>query len=271
MQKIKKVTGLKLHSQAEGDRVYIDDDGELYISNTSLLSKYEDKTGLDKWIAKLGVEEAERQRDAASERGTLSHTEVEYFLTHNKLPENVSKFSKVAIDGFYSSTEIVEMEGLVGYNDGNVRFAGRFDQLLRIKSGSFRYIDSTETLPDKLLLCDLKTKAKAPNLEFAYMFKHLLQSSAYVVAKELSDDISIDGVAIIFASPQTCKQVYLSRENIEYYWNVFYSLMEDYYKVKPLDKSWARLIAGAEYCWDKHLSAFVPKTPTQIIKIPVLS
>jgi hypothetical protein len=265
---LKKVTGIKLYSQTEGERIYADDDGELYISNTSLLSKYEDKTGLNDWVARIGKEEADRIRDEASERGTLAHSEIEYYLEHNKYPETISKYSKAAIDGFYGCTEIVEMEGLVAFNDGKVRFAGRFDQLLKIKAGTFRYIDSIQTLPDKLLLCDLKTKAKAPSMEFSYMFKHLLQSSAYVVAKELIDDISIEGVAIIFASPKTCKQVYLSRDNIDYYWDIFYSMLEDYYEITPLTQTWARMIAGAEYCWNERINTFDSKKPIQIIKLP---
>ena len=265
---MKKVTGIRLHSQTEGERLYIDDDGELYISNTSLLSKYENKAGLDAWIERIGEEEANRIRDEASERGTLAHSEIEYYLEHNTYPEAISKYSKVAIEGFYGCTEIVEMEGLVAFNDGKVRFAGRFDQLLRIKPNTFRYIDSTEFLPAKLLLCDLKTKAKAPTMEFSYIFKHLLQSSAYVVAKELIEGICIDGIAIIFASPRTCKQVYLSRENIDYYWDIFYSMLEDYHKIKPLTQTWERMIAGAEYCWDIETNSFHSKTPTQIIKLP---
>lgn len=265
---MKTVKGIKLHTQTEGERIYIDDDGELYISNTSLLSKYEDKTGLDSWIARIGEEEATRIRDEASERGTLAHSEIEHYLEHNICAANFSKYSKVAIDGFYGSTEMVEMEGLVAFNDGKVRFAGRFDQLLRIKPNTFRYIDSTESVPAKLLLCDLKTKAKAPTLEFAYMFKHLLQSSAYVVAKELIEGISIDGIAIIFASPKTCKQVYLPREHIDYYWNIFYSMLEDYHGIKPITQTWSRMVAGAEYCWDTRANSFSPKTPVQIIKLP---
>jgi hypothetical protein len=266
---LKKVTNLRLHSQEEGGkRLYIDDDNELYISTTSLLSLYEDQTGLQKWVESLGKEEADRQRDEAAQRGTLAHSEVEHFLEHKTFPDNISVFGKVAIEGFYNSTEIYEMEGLVAYNDGNVRFAGRFDQLLTIPANTFRTKDSIEYLEKKLVICDLKTKKKAPNLQFAYMFKHLLQSSAYVIAKELIDDIVIDGIVIIFASPKMCKQVYLPREYIDYYWGVYHSFLEDYYGITKLTKTWNELVAAAEYCWNDTTYSFTAKTPVQIIKVP---
>jgi hypothetical protein len=74
------LTTLKVHEEGDRGRLYIDSEDKLYISTTSLLSIYEDKTGLNAWIAKLGEEEAIKQRDEAANRGTLAHLDIEDFL-----------------------------------------------------------------------------------------------------------------------------------------------------------------------------------------------
>ena len=87
-----------------------------YISCTSLLSFYEDKKGLNNWIAKLGEEEAAIQRDLASERGTRAHSFIENHPlnpSEELLTSIDCKFALNAIRGFYSKASPLELEGFV--------------------------------------------------------------------------------------------------------------------------------------------------------------
>lgn len=61
-------------------RVYRDQNGEVYHSVTHILKETSDTTGLERWIARLGPEEATTQRNVAATRGNLTHSQAEYLL-----------------------------------------------------------------------------------------------------------------------------------------------------------------------------------------------
>ena len=61
-------------------RVYRDSKGTLYHSVTHILKETSDTTGLERWIARLGPEEATTQRNVAATRGNLTHSQAEYLL-----------------------------------------------------------------------------------------------------------------------------------------------------------------------------------------------
>jgi hypothetical protein len=61
-------------------RVYRDTKGEVYHSVTHILKETSDNTGLERWIARLGPEEATQQRDVAATRGNMAHSQAEYLL-----------------------------------------------------------------------------------------------------------------------------------------------------------------------------------------------
>lgn len=244
------LTTLQVHEEGDRGRLYIDAESKLYISTTSLISLYEDKTGLNAWIERLGEEEANAQRDAAGDRGTLAHNQIEHYLNTGEIKSEFSKFSINAIEGFYKNVEIVSAEEQIAYDDGYVRFAGRFDQLLRLKPNTFYLEGSDVPLSDKLVICDLKTKKVAKPLNTQTTFRALLQASAYIQAKEHLDNIEIDGAVIVFVSPRTCKKIYLSREDIKKYWEIYHLLLLDYFDIKPLTKSWNYYMASIEFSFN---------------------
>lgn len=244
----------------KGLRVYTDANGLDYISCTSLLGLYEDQSGLRIWEEKLGIEEANRQRDEAAERGTYAHELVEWYLNapldkrHELELECPSVYAKNAIKGFYSNVVPLEMEEVLLFNDGKVRFAGRFDQIVEFPDGTFCFEDGTY-VPGGRVMVDLKTKAQSKGIKHTFIFKHLLQASAYIVAKEAQSGIKLDGAVIVFSYPRSCKKVYLSRYSVDKYWDVYYKLLSDYYSIKPLTESWNYLSSRMEYAWcDKTLS-----------------
>jgi hypothetical protein len=72
-------------------RVYRDQKGNVYSSVTHILGQTSDRTGLERWVARLGVEEANQQRDVAAKRGNLAHNQAEYLLkTAQRLARNTA-------------------------------------------------------------------------------------------------------------------------------------------------------------------------------------
>ena len=61
-------------------RVYRDIKGNIYHSVTHILKETSDKTGLERWEARLGPVEASCQRNVAATRGNMAHSQAEYLL-----------------------------------------------------------------------------------------------------------------------------------------------------------------------------------------------
>ena len=61
-------------------RVYRDQNGNIYHSVTHILKETSDKTGLERWEARLGPVEATCQRNVAATRGNMAHSQAEYLL-----------------------------------------------------------------------------------------------------------------------------------------------------------------------------------------------
>jgi hypothetical protein len=61
-------------------RVYRDTKGTVYHSVTHILKETSDKSGLERWEARLGPTEATQQRNVAATRGNMAHSQAEYLL-----------------------------------------------------------------------------------------------------------------------------------------------------------------------------------------------
>lgn len=260
----KTLENLRVHSEDEEQgRIYIDHEDVLYISASSLLSKYEDKSGLLAWRKRKGEAVANQLSQEAATRGNLAHKELEHYLEFGTEP--VSSFTKQSLS-FYAHVDMVAVEEQIVFSDGKVRFAGRFDQLVSIPSGKFRVENTEDVLSEKKVICDLKTKTRAPNLTMDVIFKNLLQGAAYVVAKEILSQERLDGLVLVYASPRTSKTIYLNREDLEYYWEVYYGFLEDYYGIKPLARDWNYYKHRASMYWNDTLKTFEDKLPVFLHK-----
>jgi ATP-dependent exoDNAse (exonuclease V) beta subunit len=72
-------------------RVYRDQKGTIYHSVTHILKETSDKTGLERWEARLGPTEATQQRNIAATRGNMAHSQAEYLLkTAQQLARNTA-------------------------------------------------------------------------------------------------------------------------------------------------------------------------------------
>jgi hypothetical protein len=72
-------------------RVYRDAQGNVYTSVTHILKETSDKSGLERWAARLGEAEATSQRNVAATRGNMAHNQAEYLLkTAQQLARNTA-------------------------------------------------------------------------------------------------------------------------------------------------------------------------------------
>jgi len=214
-------------------RVYRDERGNTYHSVTHILSETSDKTGLERWIARLGEAEATQQRDIAATRGTLAHNQAEYLLntslqlarstankknsihwdTDNGLGRIPPPITKWALNKVHPNLPRVSWSasgyarGLSDWIAENVTeifasefsihhpagFAGTADALLCIKN-----------LPG-IQVCDFKTANTTKKLDSAHSYVH--QLGAYSLGLQHLTGIKPEGGVIIIArrcgAPQT--------------------------------------------------------------------
>lgn len=257
-----------------GKRVYLDDKQNEYVSITTLLSAYEDKSGLTAWSERIGAEEAIRIRDEAAKRGTRTHSEVEAFFNskHTGIA-GVAEFSShasVAIDKFYSKVEPVREEGVVlwePYKD--VRVAGRFDQLLHIPAETFRYCDTNDYVLPGNVIVDLKTKDKQPRLDkIDYIVKHLMQISSYAKMLMATQNIEIKGGCIVYAvalkTKNCCRILHIDEDCMQFYWDKVLNMLLDYYGIQSMKQTWRDIVKEASCTYDFIVDQFISYEPREI-------
>lgn len=257
-----------------GGRYYLDHEDKEYISITTLLSKYEDKSGLQMWTNKIGEEEAIRIRNEAALRGKNTHSEVEaFFNTKHTGIAGVAEYGRhaqAAIEKFYSKVQPVREEGVLLFEPyKNVRVAGRFDQLLHIPENTFRYCDSQDYVLPGNVIVDLKTKDKQPRLDkLDYIVKHLMQISAYAKMLNAAEGIDIKGGCIVFAvalkTKACCKILHIDREAIDFYWKFVYNMLLDFYSIQPIKQTWKEIVQEASCTYDFVNDCFIDYTPREI-------
>lgn len=263
-----------------GERFYIDDSDIRYISNTTLLSLYENKEIINAWKERVGEAESDRIRDAAADNGKVIHSEIESYSANPDIAcfEQYSPYSQIAINAFYGRVQILSSEETIFFSckyKPKLRFAGRYDSLVHVPHSTFKVGDGFYWLPEGDYLVDLKTKFKyktggktkggnIPRMDTAEMIlKNLLQGSAYVTAMNL-DGANIRGFILVYATKTRCKTVYITSENIAFYWAYYYKLLLDYYQEVKLDISWKDFIVKCDYFFDLETNTLSNQLPTEI-------
>ena len=172
-------------------------------SVTTILSATADKSGLEKWKAKVGLEEADRIRDHAAARGTKIHRWLESYLVHGVSPsEGLLDGSEDDPDlGFwYGLLPEVEklndlhiVEGMVWNNTPHGAYAGTVDLCCRIGDGPLRILD-------------LKTKRK--KLPRNWCGNHFCQLALYAMGvNNTHPEMDVRHGAILSIDEQTLKPV----------------------------------------------------------------
>ena len=264
-----------------GKREYTDHLDDVYYSNTTVLSEYENTYIIDKWIENVGVEAANKISFESSQAGTNAHFAVEHYLEHKDRIENI--YANVAIDNFYGHLDLsrVGIEEPVFYNYQGLKVAGRYDQLVQIPANTFKFKKSGEFVPACFAISDLKTKRSYKNDKklkplptanaIQNTFKNCLQESMYSATICLQTDFKklygkgVEAGVIVYVNEKKSRLLYLNLADLNYYWRFFKILLRDYHNIAPLSLSWAEMIDAAKCRWDEDLGLYVNNLPKEII------
>lgn len=176
-------------------RVYITPDGNSYPSITSLLSKTmsADKVAIIKdWQDWVGLEEAEKIKNTAGNRGSILHTAIENYLFHGTLSDKVLfKQCKKQLDRI-----------------NNIRLLEKplYSDILRVAGR----VDCIAEFDGKLSVIDFKTstKTKTPDMIEDYY----IQETFYGVAYKEHFGETIEQLVTIIATERSLKPyVYIKK------------------------------------------------------------
>lgn len=251
----------------KGNRIYYGSNGENYISATTALSKFEDKTTLEAWRDKKGHKIADEITSESANQGNIAHMQIENFLLHGKVKED-SIFADLAIDAFYKhvNLDVVGVEMPLFYTGKQFKVAGRYDALLKLDSGKFKIKSTGKLLGSQYIIADLKTKRSyEPNKKgngfklkqlprtdkVDFLFKNAMQCSMYAAALTLQTDFpllygeGVAGAVLVYVNEKNSKLMYIDRDNLNYYWAIFRDLLRSYATGTSPPKTWAEYIAEA--------------------------
>lgn len=282
-----------------GNREYESKCGLKSASVTTVLSKYEDKTSLDTWKKKKNDEGIDpNQISSESARvGTATHTLIENYLEHGVYPnvEGVEQeLASNAIESFYKhiNHDYVSVEQPVFYNGlihptkpEDFRIAGRYDQLLKIDDSVFQIKKTGELLNKQFLICDLKTKRSYESLKNGkrklkalprtdkcdFIFKNCLQAAIYSATLSLQTNfkdlygVGVEGAVLVYVNEEKSRLMYLSRNDLNYYWRLVKEILRDFYDIEPLQKTWQQMIEESNWRCDYETGNYISNVPKEII------
>lgn len=148
-------------------RLYKTPEGNLYPSVTSVLGTMGDKSALDEWISRVGIEEADRKTKRSGVRGTNVHLLCEKFILNQEInykkemPINVLMFNQLKSELANNVDNIYSSEGML-YSD-KLRVAGTMDLAAEWQS--------------KKSIIDFKTSDK--NKDLSWIDGYFIQTSLY--------------------------------------------------------------------------------------------
>lgn len=144
------------HVFMAGERIYLKD-GLRMPSVTTVLGATADKAWLERWIARVGEEEAERIKTAAAFRGTLLHSRMENLLLHQLEPaqELIQREPEVVEQLWQGLRPVLDRISDVHLVEGQTwnvteygAYCGTIDLVARIDDGPLRILDlKTATRP----------------------------------------------------------------------------------------------------------------------------
>lgn len=257
--------------EGDGNRYYVDNDDNKYISVTTLIKKYEEAQALEAWKLRVGEEESIRIRDESAAVGKDTHAQIENYLDPNStgLGEYCA-YANLAIDFFYKAVIPHSQEEVLFYEDfifDEIRWAGRYDQLVYIDNHIFNLCESTDYLNSGLYLVDLKTKrTNIPRVDIAdFILKYCIQLGAYKEGLRTYKDIKINGAILVFTTNKKCKVYYLNNEKLDFYWNIFYSMLHDHYIYHTFTTGkWKEWLKQANLIYDLETHRFKSYLPIEI-------
>lgn len=205
-------------SSINGKRHY-DCDGTPVPSVTTILDQTDDKTGLQKWIKRVGEEEAERIRKESSDRGTLMHDFIEKRLMGH---QTSSANPQASLAHKMGATVLDNMIGL--------HFVYGCEVSLNYKNQWAGSTDLVCLYENQLTIGDFKQANKMKKEE--YITNYYCQLVAYSMAHtEMYGEIEQGKIFMVTPELQF-KEFELNKFNYEKYKKIWLDRVELYYKNK---------------------------------------
>jgi hypothetical protein len=281
------VTYIDEETSEDGNRIYTGSDNLPYISTTTFLGKYEDKSGLETWKDKWGHDVAKDIAAESARQGTEAHKLIEDYLFHDIYPHG-NVFAELVIRDFYAhiDREAIGVEHALFYKKDNLRVAGRADQIIKIPPNTFKFKGTDEFLDEQFVICDLKTKRgyvprkdgkgmlvkQLPSFNStSFLLKNLLQVSMYAATLTLQTNFAerygagITGAIVVNVNEKSTRLLHINRVNLNWYWRIFLELLQDYYGEKTLTKTWAKFIELSDRRYDWDTETMIDQLPREII------
>lgn len=210
-------------SSINGKRHY-DCNGVLVPSVTTILDQTEDKSGLEKWIKRVGKEEAERIKIESSNRGTQMHTFIENRLIGQQMdllnPEHslAHKMGATILDNMIGLNFVYGCEVSLNYKN---QWAGSADLLCLYEN--------------QLTIGDYKQANKMKKEE--WITNYYCQLVAYSMAHtEMYGEVEQGKIFMVTPELQF-KEFELNKFNYEKYKKIWLERVDLYYKNKESSAS----------------------------------
>jgi len=240
---------LSITQTINGKRYYIIEENK-YPSVTTVLGAMTDSSGLDAWRKRVGEEEADRISKFSTNRGTIMHQMIEYFLGSEKDSQKerlkeaqtlIIKFSKE--EGF--TEEELDMGRRLFYSFYNNGFFDKISKVISIEETLYSHqmggyagrVDNIyENEKAHLVILDFKTSRKRKKKD--WIKNYFLQISAYFIAYWEMHGVKPHGGEIWIAVENDEPQIFeVTWEDIQEYGEEFLGMVKEYHKLYPLPEN----------------------------------
>ena len=213
-------------------------------SVTTIIGTMSDKTGLDEWRNKVGEEKAAQISKFSANRGTIMHTHIENYLSHESEDSKVKLLDSLKItaesakkqgftseemavgrklfynfylDGTFQRVKKVILQEAMLYSLNGGGYAGRTDNIFEDHSSLH-------------VVCDYKTSRKPKKDEWIKGYKY--QASAYYVAYWELYGVRPDRCEIWISNEEDSKpQIFtIARNEVKSYYSEFIDMVKGYHQ-----------------------------------------
>lgn len=204
-------------------RQFYEINGCRYPGVTKILSAtkpLEARQALQQWRQRIGKEAAQTISTRASSAGTRLHKQIAAHLSGDavQIPPDLDNYWASISPVLEAVDETLLVEGAVWHDDGYVGFP-----------------DAVTVYQGQVCVCDWKTALKAKKLE--WIGDYCLQVAAYARAIEQvyqDAEICLQGALIAIAfDHQPAQTFWLTRSDIDHYWQQFQTRLHEYYTRYP--------------------------------------
>jgi len=232
-----------------GKRYYVIGEHK-YPSVTTILGSMTDSSGLDKWRKNIGEAEADKISKFSSNRGTIMHQMIEYYLGSEKetqkerLREAQEKIIFFVKENGFSEDEL-DVGGKLFYSFYNNDLFSKISRVISIEETLYSHqmggyagrVDNIyENILSRLLILDFKTSRKRKKKE--WIENYFMQIAAYFLAYWEMTGKKPDGGEIWIGVENDEPQVFeLTWDDIQEYGKKFLSLVKEYHKLNPLPQN----------------------------------